>query len=121
MKPSEWVELFDHAIAGLAHHTDAVYLGTLREGLPLVLVREPQNAYDEHAVRIDHAGRKLGYVPRTHSQIIATLLDAGYRLKAEVSDTIEPKKALCHFKLTIRRRTRKASSEDLTVEIAGED
>ncbi len=50
----------------------------------LSLVREPCNPYDPWAVRIDHRGRKVGYIPRTHSRIVASLIDGGYRLEARV-------------------------------------
>ena len=51
---------------------------------PLKLVREPQNPHDPWAVRIECRDRKAGYIPRTHSRIVASLMDGGYRLEARV-------------------------------------
>ena len=51
---------------------------------PLKLVREPQNPHDHWAVRIECRGRKAGYIPHTHSRIVASLMDGGYRLRARV-------------------------------------
>lgn len=93
--------LLDHSIAGLAHHVSVEDLRGLAEGDSLRLTREPENKFDANAVRIDHDGKKLGYVPATYSQIVAGLLDAGVTLHAEVSDTIMPKKALAHFRLVL--------------------
>lgn len=92
--------LLDHAIAGVQHHATSDYLRGLHEGDALTLVREPSNAYDPNAVRIDREGVKLGYVPATYSAIVAGLLDSGaVTLRADIGDTISPKKALCHFRL----------------------
>lgn len=105
------VQLLDHAIAGVQHHTTADYLKALREGEVLDLVREPDNRYDSCAVRLDHNGTKLGYIPATYSQIVAGLLDSGeVALHAEVSDTVNPKKALCHFRLSLLKQS--ADAED---------
>ena len=92
--------LLDHAIAGVQHHVTSDFLRALHEGDVLALVREPSNAYDPNAVRIDRDGTKLGYVPATYSALVAGLLDSGaVKLRADVGDTISPKKALCHFRL----------------------
>jgi len=93
--------LLEHAIAGVVHHTSASDLAELRDGDTLALVREPDNRYDRSAVRIDTLGGvKLGYVPRTYSGMVAALIDSGKLvLRAEVGDWIEPKKAICYFRL----------------------
>lgn len=74
-----------------------------REHDQLLLVRESDNPYDKCAVRIDTlGGEKLGYVPRTFSQIVAALIDSKkVNLRAEVGDWIEPRKAVCHFRLFV--------------------
>ena len=53
-------------------------------GAALNLVREPDNAYDPRAVRVDWQGQKLGYVPRTDNAAVSHLLDTGHRLDAEI-------------------------------------
>ena len=53
-------------------------------GACLHLVREPDNAYDPRAVRVEWQGQKLGYVPRMDNAAASHLLDAGHVLQAEV-------------------------------------
>ena len=67
---------------------------SLNEGDRVKLVREPDNPYDEYAIRIDteqddpigylatdtHAlaeGVKLGYIPMKNNKVFARLMDAG--------------------------------------------
>lgn len=105
--------LLDHAIAGVQHHTTADYLKNLRENEVLNLVREPNNQYDPNAIRVEHNGTKLGYVPATYSGIVAGLLDSGLvSLIAEVGDTVHPKKALCHFRLLLITNNEDSSTEE---------
>jgi hypothetical protein len=59
------------------------------------LVREPNNPYDEFAIRVQtKKGRKLGYIPRKQNEALARLMDAGRELYAELVsvtvDTFEP-------------------------------
>ena len=59
----------------------------LTEGTVVSLVREPDNKYDELAIRIDDAdGGKLGYVPRKKNEILARLLDGGKMLYGKVAE-----------------------------------
>lgn len=70
---------------------------TLQEGERVRLVREPENPYDEYAIRIDALpedgeisrealvpGSKLGYIPRDRNKIFARLMDAGKDLYGTV-------------------------------------
>ena len=41
------------------------------------LVREPGNAHDPNAIRVEHEGQTLGYVPREFARAWAPALDAG--------------------------------------------
>lgn len=57
----------------------------LTEGQRLDLYREPENPYDQNAIRVeDGLGRKLGYVPRSENKVIARLMDGGKRLYGSV-------------------------------------
>lgn len=42
------------------------------------LVREPRNAHDANAVRVEIQGRKIGYIPRDDAERLAPMLD-GFR------------------------------------------
>lgn len=50
----------------------------LQENDPLVLIREPDNRYDEHAISVvTTGGLKLGYLPRKNNLILSRLMDEG--------------------------------------------
>lgn len=88
-KQTEWyaaaITLLRAAITGFAHAQGPQLFPQLAPGDTLQLVREPDNPYDAHAVRIDWRGHKLGYVPRAISEDIARRLDAGETLAATIS------------------------------------
>jgi len=77
-------EILRAAVAGFAYHGGETVLAQLCERPPLALVREPDNPHDPLAVRIDGCGVTLGYVPRSVNAAIATRLDAGEDLAAQV-------------------------------------
>jgi hypothetical protein len=57
----------------------------MRAGDALTLVREPGNAFDANAVRVEWRGVKLGYVPRRDNPALAWALDRGEVLHARIS------------------------------------
>lgn len=61
----------------------------LKVGDALELVREPDNAYDPNAVRVEWRGRKLGYVPRSENGALSWAMDRGDGLHARVSRLAE--------------------------------
>ena len=59
----------------------------LTAGAVVSLVREPDNKYDDLAIRIDNSdGEKLGYVPRKQNEVLARLLDGGKMLYGKVAE-----------------------------------
>lgn len=42
----------------------------LHPGDPVVLTPEPENPYDPSAIRVDHNGNKLGYIPKLDTHLI---------------------------------------------------
>ena len=53
----------------------------------LKLIREPKNEYDERAILVKSPeGKKLGYIPRKHNTVIASLMDAGKSVFAVVRE-----------------------------------
>jgi len=72
-------------LAGFRHHEAALVWQELGVGDRLALVREPDNPYDANAVRVEWAGRKLGYVPRTENAALAWAMDRGERVSARIS------------------------------------
>jgi hypothetical protein len=76
-------------LAGYRYGEGSQVWPLLREGDGLDLVREPANAHDANAVRVEWRGRKLGYVPRRQNAAIAWGLDRGSPLRARVSRLAE--------------------------------
>ncbi len=62
-------------VAGFQYHRGEDLWSSLRTGEALTMVREPLNAYDSRAVRLDWEGQKIGYVPALDNAAICQLLD----------------------------------------------
>lgn len=75
----------DSPLAGFRHAEAGAVWPDLREGDVVALVREPDNPFDENAVRVEWRGRKLGYVPRRDNAALAWALDRGEVLHARIS------------------------------------
>ena len=71
-------------LAGFQYHEGGTLWAQMKVGDALVLNREPQNAHDRNAVRVEWQGRMLGYVPRADNAAVARLLDRGNRLEARI-------------------------------------
>ena len=79
-------------LAGFRHYEAPALWGEVRPGDELALVREPDNAHDRNAVRVEWRGFKLGYVPRAQNEAVARQLDRGTPLVARVS-RVQPVRA----------------------------
>ena len=80
-------------IAGLRYNTRHELLVDITVGDPVQLVLEPENTHDPDAVRVEHAGLKLGYLPRWGNQAVAARLrerDEGVRGAVTVVDAQVP-------------------------------
>ena len=71
-------------LAGFQYHAGKALWEQMKVGDPLTLVREPDNAYDPRAVRVEWQGHKLGYVPRKENEAVARQLDRGNKLEARI-------------------------------------
>ncbi len=78
------VELQRSPVAGFQYHNGETVWPLLVVGAALDLVREPDNAYDSRAVRVDWRGQKLGYVPRIDNAAVSHLLDHGQTVTAKI-------------------------------------
>lgn len=72
-------------LAGFQYHHGEALWPQLSAGQSLQLVREPDNRFDDRAVRVDWQGHKLGYIPRLDNAAVSQLLDRGERLEAVIS------------------------------------
>ncbi len=80
------VRLLWTRVNGEAYYQASESLPTLTEGAPVILRREPDNAYDRRAIEVfDMDGRKLGYIARMDNSAVARMMDAGERFAARVS------------------------------------
>ena len=80
VKPfSKQIFLMEMPVAGCNHvRRIKSYLREIEIGDRLILLREPQNEYDDLAILVNNEkGHKLGYIPRKNNQIIARLMDVG--------------------------------------------
>lgn len=71
-------------VAGFQYYAGRTQWEGLQVGDSLKFVREPDNAYDSNAVRIEWQGEKLGYVPRAGNAEIARLLDQGKKVSGRI-------------------------------------
>lgn len=58
-------------IAGFQHYAGEKVFSRLREGMPLRLLREPENRYDKRAVAVYCGDAKLGFVPRIDNAAVS--------------------------------------------------
>jgi hypothetical protein len=81
--------LQDSPLAGFQYHQGKALWMQMQVGDALTLVREPDNAHDAKAVRVEWQGHKIGYVPRRENADVARLMDAGQALLARISRLAE--------------------------------
>src|SRR5438552_3521998 len=67
-------ELDRFLIAGFRFHEGPDMIGRMRLGDGLALCAEPDNPHDPGAVRLELAGRHVGYVPRSRNVLLGRLL-----------------------------------------------
>ena len=72
-------------LAGFQYYAGAVHWDTMKVGDALTLVREPDNAHDANAVRVEWHGEKLGYLPRKENRAVATEMDSGGKVEARIA------------------------------------
>jgi hypothetical protein len=72
-------------LAGFQYYQGEQLWQEIRIGDPLTLAREPENAHDSYAVRVEWRGQKLGYVPQRENRAVAQHMDRGGNVEARVS------------------------------------
>lgn len=68
---------WEFVVVGVRYGQRAAACQHLNVGDVVDLVREPDNTHDRNAIRVEHEGRMLGYVPREFACAWAPALDAG--------------------------------------------
>ena len=83
-QPATRILIQSSPVAGFQFHEGRRLWDQLKVGDALTLVREPGNAHDPRAVRVEWNGQMLGYVPRAENDAVARQLDRGNRLEARI-------------------------------------
>ncbi|MBN2134276.1 MAG: HIRAN domain-containing protein [Acidobacteria bacterium] len=81
--------LLEFPIAGYQYYKGTEYETFLKEDEKIILLREPENPYDEKAVAVYFKHIKLGYIPRIDNKVIANLLDRGINILGMISKFIK--------------------------------
>ncbi|MBD3351350.1 MAG: hypothetical protein GF364_07665 [Candidatus Lokiarchaeota archaeon] len=63
-------EVYHTQIVGIYYTGNGYYIKGLPKKSQLDLVPEPENKYDDHAVKVMHEGKKLGYIPKGENRRI---------------------------------------------------
>ena len=92
------------SLAGFQYHHGEALWPQLAVGQSLQLVREPDNKYDNRAVRVEWQGRKLGYIPRLDNAAVSQLLDRGERLEALIAGLENSSNPWSRVKVEVRWR-----------------
>ena len=71
-------------VAGFQYYAGKRVWNDLKVGDKLTLVREPDNAYDSNAVRVEWHGEKLGYMAHAGNDMVAKLLDKGIKVSGRI-------------------------------------
>src|SRR4051812_26258063 len=72
-------------LAGFVYYDGQSVWESMKAGDRLTLVREPANAYDNNAVRIEWRGHMLGYLPRRDNSDLARQMDYGAPVEARIT------------------------------------
>jgi hypothetical protein len=72
------------ALAGFQYHAGKAVFPLMQVGDRLQLVREPDNPYDDKAVRVEWRGVMIGYAPRADNVDLARLMDLGTRVEGRI-------------------------------------
>lgn len=76
-------------LAGFRYYAGETLWQEMKIGDELALVREPDNAHDANAVRVQWRGHKLGYLPRAENRAVAAELDRGAPVVARISALLQ--------------------------------
>lgn len=72
-------------LAGFQFYAGKALWDEMKEGDALALIREPENAHDANAIRVEWRGRKLGYLPRAENRAVAAEMDHGGKVEARIA------------------------------------
>jgi hypothetical protein len=82
--PQRRVIVQQSLVAGFQYYEGDRLFNRMREGMPLQLVREPENRYDKTAVAVCFRNKKIGFVPRAENCAISSMMERGEKLSARI-------------------------------------
>ena len=82
--------LLDLHVAGFRHHGGLEHWDALKLQAPVKLIRDSGNVFDQNAISVVFEGRKIGYIPRNYSELLARMMDHGRKLTARVARIEDP-------------------------------
>lgn len=65
-----------YSIVGMKHAGTEQFVASLKPGLAVTLVREPENKFDKRAVAVWCGDKKIGYLPGNQNAEISAKIDA---------------------------------------------
>lgn len=80
--------VFYTELAGLFHHKPNLSKVDLKTNIPVLLEKEPNNKYDNFAVKVLINGIKIGYIQKIHSTSVFNAIEKGLTVHAIISKII---------------------------------
>jgi len=80
--PERRLTLLETQVAGYQYYQGKLVEPGLKAGMPLGLIREPNNSYDSNAIAVYYGQTKIGFIPRAENAVLANILDQGMLLNA---------------------------------------
>jgi hypothetical protein len=84
--PSARIVVQHAPLAGFVYYDGQAVWDRMKVGDRLTLAREPDNAHDSNAVRLEWQGRMLGYVPKRDNTDLARQMDHGAKVEARITE-----------------------------------
>lgn len=66
-------------VAAFSYYQGCEVFEQLKIGKPVRLVREDENEFDKSAIAVFFGDTHIGYIPRTHNEMLAKFFDLGWR------------------------------------------
>lgn len=84
------IHLFDTYVAGTYYAEEEGVFEEIKPGDEVIYKREPDNFFDKNAILVlTTDGKCLGYIPEKDNIVFARLMDAGKRLKGNITDVMQ--------------------------------
>lgn len=86
LKPEKHYFLNQFSIAGFQFHEGVHFIAQMKKGDNLKIINEPENKYDDYAVRIEYKSKMIDYVPRSDNRHLFRMLKQDLSLHCEITE-----------------------------------